>query len=234
MQKQLEQYLDSLEKPLSKLSVTERREWRQEAEQHLASLAAAHEELGADHEAALEAAIAQFGDAPRIARAMRSETTRSRFYVSPIQGLAGALVLQLVVAILGLVGLGVLAVIYIKGDGASDDVVSIGARALLAGSPLIGGALLGCNRHRWRLAPGATPPDRLTTFFSYLGIVVATLLICATDSVLWTLADFSRHGAPGIDARSIFVRLSLTVVSAAAGRAYDRTVRQTRMKPAVR
>lgn len=70
----LEQYLDELERPLTALGETARREWREEARQHLADLAAAHEELGTDPDIALEQALHQFGDAAKVGQAVRRES----------------------------------------------------------------------------------------------------------------------------------------------------------------
>jgi hypothetical protein len=74
----LEEYLDQLERPLTALSPTARREWREEAHEHLQSLIAAHEELGSSPEEAVEAAVRQFGDAARIGRGLRSVARRRR------------------------------------------------------------------------------------------------------------------------------------------------------------
>jgi hypothetical protein len=64
----VEAYLDELERPLAHLPASERREWREEARQHLLSLAAAHEELGASPQEAVDAAVREFGDPGRIGR----------------------------------------------------------------------------------------------------------------------------------------------------------------------
>lgn len=64
----LECYLDRLEAPLAQLPGAERTLWREEARQHVLCLAAAYAELGAEPDAALEAALQQFGDAERVAR----------------------------------------------------------------------------------------------------------------------------------------------------------------------
>lgn len=61
----LEQYLDRVERHLTLLTEDERREWREEARQHLESLVEAHLELGRSPGDALSAAIAQFG-APEV------------------------------------------------------------------------------------------------------------------------------------------------------------------------
>jgi hypothetical protein len=63
----LERYLDQLEVPLAQLPGAERAAWREEARQHVLCLVAAHEELGAEPDAALEMALQQFGDAERLA-----------------------------------------------------------------------------------------------------------------------------------------------------------------------
>lgn len=70
----LEQYLDELERPLTSLGENVRREWREEARQHLADLAAAHEELGTDPNTALEQALRQFGEAAKVGQAVRRES----------------------------------------------------------------------------------------------------------------------------------------------------------------
>lgn len=73
--KQLEAYLDECEAPLAPLPAAERGEWRDEARQHLLALAAAHIELGMSEEAAVEAALRQFGEplplGKKLAAAMR-------------------------------------------------------------------------------------------------------------------------------------------------------------------
>jgi uncharacterized membrane protein len=66
--KPLDEFLDQLERPLHRLSVSERQEWREEARQHLVYLAEAHEELGASPDEALQAAMRQFGNPQRISR----------------------------------------------------------------------------------------------------------------------------------------------------------------------
>lgn len=70
----LETYLDELERPLTALGETARREWREEARQHLADLTAAHEELGTDPDTALEQALHQFGEAAKVGQAVRRES----------------------------------------------------------------------------------------------------------------------------------------------------------------
>ena len=67
----LEHYLDEMERPLTRLSAETRREWREEARQHLLDLVAAHEELGASPQEAMEAALRQFGDARQIGRQLQ-------------------------------------------------------------------------------------------------------------------------------------------------------------------
>jgi len=74
---QLERYLDQLEAPLAQLPGAERALWREEVRQHLLCLAAAHEELGAEPDAALGAALQQFGDPERQGRAYGAAARRA-------------------------------------------------------------------------------------------------------------------------------------------------------------
>lgn len=90
MHVRLEAYLEELERPLEGLSVEARREWREEARQHLVALVEAHEELGRPPEEAVEAAIASFGDPVHLGREMRKELTPG-LVRSFVAGLAGAL-----------------------------------------------------------------------------------------------------------------------------------------------
>ncbi len=85
----LEQYLDELERPLTALGETARREWREEARQHLADLAAAHEELGTDPDTALEQALHQFGEASKVGQAMRRESYVPFSWVPALLRVAG-------------------------------------------------------------------------------------------------------------------------------------------------
>ena len=71
----LERYLDELDRQLGPLPEAARGEVREEVQQHLQSLAQAHEELGSEPDAAMAAALRQFGDATRIGRAVRREKT---------------------------------------------------------------------------------------------------------------------------------------------------------------
>lgn len=66
----LDSYLNVLENGLAFLPMEERREWREEARQHLLELAAAHENLGLPPDKALQAALQQFGSAEQIGRQM--------------------------------------------------------------------------------------------------------------------------------------------------------------------
>lgn len=96
----LEQYLDEVSRPLTPLGETARREWREEARQHLDDLVAAHAELGASENEAIEAALHQFGDAAKIGRAVRRESVyfwqRTAFWralLIPASGLCGGALL---------------------------------------------------------------------------------------------------------------------------------------------
>lgn len=90
MHTRLESYLEELERPLEGLSVDARREWREEAQQHLLALVEAHEELGRTPEEAVEAAISSFGNAEQLGQEMRRELT-PRAGEQFLTGLRGAL-----------------------------------------------------------------------------------------------------------------------------------------------
>src|SRR5205085_4514452 len=65
---------DDVEQHLKKLPSWERREWREEALQHLTALADAHEELGSAPVEAAEAAIRQFGAPVRLGKELRASS----------------------------------------------------------------------------------------------------------------------------------------------------------------
>ena len=64
----IDDYLDHVSAGLLALPDPQRMEIRRELRQHIAALAAAHEEMGSAPEAAVEAALSSFGDPARIAR----------------------------------------------------------------------------------------------------------------------------------------------------------------------
>jgi hypothetical protein len=73
-QSRLEAYLDEIEAHLAHLSGPERREWREEAAQHLQALADAEEELGLSRPQAEEAALRRFGQARQIGELLGEAT----------------------------------------------------------------------------------------------------------------------------------------------------------------
>jgi hypothetical protein len=92
MPSRLEAYLDDLTHPLP--TAEQRAEWRMEAEQHLAVMIAAYEELGHDHKTAVELALAAFGEAQQIGQRMQRECYRP-FWQRPegrrfVRGAVGA------------------------------------------------------------------------------------------------------------------------------------------------
>ncbi len=64
----IDDYLDHVSAGLLALPYPQRAEIRRELRQHIAALAAAHEEMGSTPKAAVEAALSRFGDPARIAR----------------------------------------------------------------------------------------------------------------------------------------------------------------------
>jgi hypothetical protein len=76
MPTRFERYLDEVSCPMPP---PERLEWRTEAEQHLAALAAAYEEMGHATEAATELALEKFGEANRVGALMRKEMEKTSF-----------------------------------------------------------------------------------------------------------------------------------------------------------
>lgn len=97
MPNRLERFLDAAEKPLSRLGTEERSAWREEARGHLIDSMAEKEATGLSREAAVETALAEFGEARRIRQAV------ARVKDPP----ADRLVRALFGGLLGLLGIGV-------------------------------------------------------------------------------------------------------------------------------
>ena len=85
MSSRLEQYLEEVSKPISS---HERVEWRTEAEQHLAALIAAYEELGYSQEEATELALNRFGEAQTVGKQVRAEMRPVMFSPATVAFLA--------------------------------------------------------------------------------------------------------------------------------------------------
>ena len=85
MSSRLEQYLEEVSKPISS---HERVEWRTEAEQHLAALIAAYEELGYNQEEATELALNRFGEAQTVGKQVRAEMRPVMFSPATVTFLA--------------------------------------------------------------------------------------------------------------------------------------------------
>ena len=75
---EVEAYFNRLNAQLKRMPREDRAELHQELRQHLDALAAAHEELGATPEEAVDAALQQFGDPVKIGRRMLREWRHSR------------------------------------------------------------------------------------------------------------------------------------------------------------
>lgn len=74
----MKEYLDALEQPLAPLGEAACHDWRQEAEAHLLSLIAAHEELGLSHEQAVATALREFGNENRIGKNVAYEIHKQK------------------------------------------------------------------------------------------------------------------------------------------------------------
>jgi hypothetical protein len=237
MNTRLQQYLDELEQPLRRrLPEETRREWRVEAEQHLESIVAAHEELGVPAEAAIEAAVRQFGDAGVIARDIRRETRRVIGDGSGWQatgralGLLGAPLAAAIVVMSGV------AFYFVAHDGMQYAILQETAGASFLLVPIIGGWRLGARLPWWRVDErvygGARPRfdyapipglsrrgrHRDTDFLPWLAF--AALQYVTTGSVLYALA-FSPD-PPHPDWIAGLCWLPLAAASAWAGSRWSR------------
>ncbi|HLK59250.1 MAG TPA: permease prefix domain 1-containing protein [Chthonomonadaceae bacterium] len=193
----LEQYLDTLEKPLSALSIETRREWREEARQHVLAIADAHEALGMPPEQALEAALQRFGDAAQIGRQV------ARYPVNePLSGRAAVALFSIpLLAAMGL--LTVLAYVYVLTDSslALNGLQVAGTAAYLL-VPLLGGWLVGRRCHR-----------RQSVTSVLLSLALAGILFTPISGILLIPAFGSSFATAPTDLRLGLLWLPLTWLS---------------------
>jgi hypothetical protein len=196
MANRLEQYLDEVAQPVSDCH---RMEWREEARQHIASLVAAHEELGLGHEEAVEAALASFGEARQIGQSVQKETTRASsiralgrgvlYFALPV--FACFFPMAVATALFGLVG----------GETYLSSLRTAGS-LLLVFAPILGG---------WNVGRKASPsrPLRDVLFTATLGA-----LLCAPYSMIFSLfRNPSLRPAVGDAALSLLLALAATCLS---------------------
>lgn len=223
MQQKLDQYLDSLEKPLSQLTPYERQEWRTEAAQHITHLAEAHEELGLSQREALEEAIRQFGDAKIVAQRLRQETANRRVSFHPLQAITAALLVLMLAQVGVLMLMGVLSAINIRaGQILPYSVLCIASFALYLGGPIVGGLLLGRQLPRWRVSSSHTSFSRKTTSSFIVTILLQLFWLTVLQSVLGAFAGSVTPGAPTIDFRFSLLCVPLIVIAAIAGNSLTR------------
>jgi hypothetical protein len=152
MHSRLERYLEELERPLTALTPEARAEWREEARQHLAALAAAHEELGSSPEEAVEAALRQFGDARQIGRQVQQSSPEGLQKGGSWRAIGRAYLLfsaPLMAGIIAMIGFGYAYVLSLN-PAALDAMRVAGACAFVA-VPVAGGWRVG------RRMPGRRP-----------------------------------------------------------------------------
>lgn len=216
MPQKLEQYLDSLEKPLARLTPQERQEWRTEVAQHISSLAEAHTELGATEQEALEAAIAQFGDAKVVAHRLRQEAAYRRITFSPFQAITSALLVLILAQVAVLVFMGVLAAINIRaGWMLPYSALCVASFLLFLSGPILGGILLGRMLPRWRIVRDSF--STRTVIFFVLMILLELFWLTVLQGVLGAFAGSFTPGAPEIDFRFSLLCVPLTVLAALSG-----------------
>lgn len=105
----MKKYLDALEEPLAPLGEAACHDWRQEAEAHILSLIAAHEELGLSHEQAVATALREFGNENRIGKNVAYEIHKQRR--PPIHQFFSDVVATVILG-LGIVGITLLGTTY--------------------------------------------------------------------------------------------------------------------------
>ena len=155
MHSRLEQYLDELERPLTGVAPQTRNEWREEARQHLLALAAAHEEMGSPPEQALEAALRQFGHAPRIGKQLRRSLLGH-----PLNGRVTFALFSgpVIASLLLMIGLGYAYVL--SGSPAALAAMRISGACAFVAVPVIGGWRIGTRQRRgwlgWRVLAALT------------------------------------------------------------------------------
>jgi hypothetical protein len=175
MQSRFEPYLEEMEHRLSGVPRAERREWREEAAQHLSSLAAAHEELGATPEEAAEAAVAQFGDVGRIG-AMVGEAERRRlscgktFAEQTVSAMAILYRVPFLAYLLTAMGF-VVVYLWLDSESARGTYPGLTQAAFLL-APLLGGVDGALRLRQWARQPEAAPSLRVRAFAVAWGVVV--------------------------------------------------------------
>lgn len=143
---------------LNLLPEWERREWREEAAQHLAALAAAHEELGETPDEAVEAAVRQFGEPARLGKALLAESSAARRDREASRRLAWSLhVLSWDV----LVTIFALSLVTGQTDWVPSGLLLTVALIVFCLGHAIGGALLGWTVRADRLGPAVVLPYAL-------------------------------------------------------------------------
>jgi hypothetical protein len=116
----LRAYLDALDKPVASLGNEVRQDWRSEAEQHLRSLIAAHEELGSTHAEAVAEALAQFSRTPkRTGWQVSIAALRAAPDTSVIQLVARAVTQTFLIAGVSFAALGGAAIWYVTSESAA-------------------------------------------------------------------------------------------------------------------
>jgi hypothetical protein len=95
MNARLERYLEEVAHPVS---AERRTEWIEETRQHLEQLATSYEELGMEHDVAVEAALRSFGEAREVGRAVERETQRASSFLSRVAGPVAGLIAAALIA----------------------------------------------------------------------------------------------------------------------------------------
>lgn len=173
----LRPYLDAL---TSALPGPEAAEWRQEAGQHLAAMAAAYEELGHAPEEAARLAAARFGDPGEIGRRMLGESRKARWQ-SFTRGVAEATATFVGPPALCFALLGILTAAYgyVGNDGYLAALRTEG-QVMLYAAPLLSGAWMG-RRARGPLRPLVTGAALFASFWMCLAYVI--FFRCVVDAM---------------------------------------------------
>lgn len=178
----LESYLDEIETHLKPLPEWERIEWREEARQHLAALAEAYEELGAEPEAAARAAIKQFGAPETLGRQVRATSSRA-LADRRTSNLVGWSLHTL--SFNTVVTMGALSLMMDPRLGAH-----WGALAVLLVGHILGGALFGWQTGHRRLSWMMTAP--------YVALVLAGALLTGCQSAFEPAVLLAAAGATAV------------------------------------
>lgn len=217
MHSRLEEYLDTVEKPLTSLPKPAREEWREEARQHLESLVAAHEELGSSREEAVEAALLQFGDAQAIGVQMRRATIHDSdgWRAASVAFALVGLPLVVWMAVLTVIGMSLL-----NSSGTVNMTLFYGATAAgYAAVPLMGGWWAGryCRRHRL-LFPASRRRAGMV-YLPWMALAMAQYVIMGT--VFFHFA-FSRSGVPDFNFLTGLPWIPMTMAGFQMGRGKKR------------